>query len=134
MQMNEIQDKKWKIDNELKVYGIRVDAISKLEQELHINLLAKGYESEKEEIHICCSIPKWINKLADNPSFNLKKVMKSKDVSENNDKVLQIDGIIYDSSLFSLRTKKKTINLSPEQVTKRKERMAEMRNKRLNKN
>ena len=132
MDINEINNQKWKVSKNLEILGLRTANISRGEQELHINIVAQGFEdSSKEEALICCSTPKYILKLSRNCNFTLQSVLKSEGLNEGNGRVLQITGKIYDTKRIVLRLKKKT-QLSEEEKKIRIERLAKAREKRKN--
>lgn len=131
MQIQEINNKKWKVAKNLEINTIRAYGFEKIEQEFHINIIAEGYEIPKEaEAHICCSIQKYINKLSTNPSFKLTKVLKSIGLQQGNDRILQITGIINNVSLISIRNQRKKTNLTEEQRQIIRNRLEEMRKRK----
>ena len=124
MLLSEIYNQKWKIAENLEIRKIRSSGFERVEQELHINLLASGYEDKsKEEIHICCSLPRWITRLASNINFKLTSVLISFELEEGNDRILQVTGIVYDSKLLAINFTRKKYNLTPEERQKRIDRM-----------
>ena len=128
MLLSEIYNQKWKIAENLEVRKIRSSGFERVEQEFHINLLASGYEDKsKEEIHICCSLPRWITRLASNINFKLTSILISCGLEEGNDRVLQVTGVIYDSKLLVLKFSRRTYNLTEEQRQKLNERLKKAR-------
>lgn len=124
MKLNEIYSKNWKVSQNLQINHNRLSHLQKEEQECHINILAKGESQEAEEAHICCSTQKWITKLSHNPSFHLLAVLVSTN-EERKDEVLQLDGVIYDSALISIKSIRKKMNLTKEEREIRAKRMRE---------
>ena len=132
MLISEIYNQKWKIADNLEIRKIRSSGFERVEQELHINLLASGYEDKsKEEIHICCSLPRWITLLSHHFNFKLTSVLISSGLEEGNDRVLQVIGIIYDSRLLTLKFTRKTYNLTDEQKAQRVEYLKKAREAKI---
>jgi hypothetical protein len=104
MKLSEINSGKWIVSKDLEI--INSGSSSKIEQELHINLLAVGDESDKEEMHICCNIQKWITKLAANPSFYLNNIGISLKEPKENSLVVSCMGVMYNSRFLTIRNKK----------------------------
>ncbi len=128
MFLSEIYNQKWEIASNLEVNRIRVANTQRVEQEFHINIVAEGFDNPKEEeAVICCSIPKYISRLASNPSFKLRNVLISSGLQEGNDRVLQVMGVIYDTKLFTVRNRRKKVNLSDEERKARGLRLQNMR-------
>ena len=128
MLLSEIYNQNWKIVENLEIRKIRSSGFERAEQEFHINLLASGYEDKsKEEIRICCSLPRWITRLASNFNFKLTSILISWGLEKGNDKVLQVTGVIYDSKLLVLKFSRRTYNLTEEQRQKLSERLKKAR-------
>lgn len=134
MKLNEIKGYAWKVAENLDVSHIRAYHFSKIEQELHINIVASGFEFPKqEEVLICCSIPRYIIKLSRNPSFLLKKVVISCGLPKGNDVVLQVTGKIYNSKLISIKSQRKITILTPEERVRRIALLKKVRESRITK-
>jgi hypothetical protein len=132
MQLSEIAKQKWKVSDKLEIDRVRASGFERVEQEFHINLVASGFEfPDQEEMIICCSIQKYILKLARNPSFKLSRALISCDLKEGNDKVLQVMGVIYDSGLLCINSqRKRRTPLTEEQKQVLRDRLATIRQKR----
>lgn len=120
MFLTEIYNQKWKIVKNLDIRKIRIAKITKLEQDFHIKIMAVGLDNpDKEEAVIHCTFPRYIGKLSQNPFFTLKSVLVSYGLSEEeNNRVLQVTGCIYDSTNIQIRPKMK-MNLSKEEKERR---------------
>lgn len=128
MNVKEIYEQKWKIPQDLVINHIRSVKISKMEREFHINIVSCGYNNpDQEEAYLTCSIPKYITRLAHNSNFLLKTVLTSEGLEERNGIVLQVQGVLEDTKLISVKLRR--IQLSPEERKRRGDLLKKTREK-----
>ncbi len=134
--LNEINNKKWKVSPELKIEKVRVKNLEVVEQELHINICKAGYKDmRKPETFVDCGYQKYITRLSKSEMFTLETVLISTH-EENQGRVLAVKGSLEKSGIsLNLIKRKKVVIKDMEALrdrvrTMRKDSLARDRNRK----
>ncbi|MDY6959443.1 MAG: hypothetical protein SVK08_09830 [Halobacteriota archaeon] len=106
MQLDEINEQKWKVSEDLCIEFLRVDSLGLFEQENHIVEYRAGLTNESErEVHVDCTDQGGITKYAKSEFFTLTGVTVSSTISRK-DFVLGVRGQLEPKGL-TIRSKKR---------------------------
>ncbi len=129
--LNEINDKSWKVSKDLNIEKVRVVSKELVEQELHINICKVGFKDpSKPEILVDCSYQGYITVLSKSELFSLETVQISTH-QDNRGYIIAVKGVLSTGSLTIRRKTRKVMTLSDIESLRARARHMRLKNPRV---